>query len=220
MTIEKISLGRGDPILRMIGKEIPSPISILPTQLVIRGCSSISIGGVYRRLLKRCLTSILATVRSSQWNTETNQQEVSCCVGCGASELFWAIMWDEIGKAITHSSYPNEHHSSSPFHHFISLFHNYVSQYTSIVSPNGLTTVCQQLSSSYLQIPRILLTNYHQHFSSASTFSINRELLLWKEKFKYFLMERKPIEWFHPFELQGEKSDVLIWDLGDAFFDG
>jgi hypothetical protein len=229
--LEKISLGRGDPILRLVGgSKVSRRATTEPAQLVIRGCSSVTIGGMYKRALN-CGRSV-PTDRSADGNSSC--YEVLCCVGCGVSELAWAILWEDI--AISLASFPSSslalpQRNSDPFSQLIiAVTQNLVSgngQGSHLLPSSSLATLCHNLSQSYLEIPTLLLSN---HLSSASSFSVKRELLLWKQTLRDVLFgdlswrgaplpphcfSRKPFT-----ENDNVTQELTVFSLGEAFFDG
>lgn len=178
---------------------------------MIRGCSSVTIGGMYKRLLRRCLTSMIASLNSGGYaSTPTNPSpegcpsketfkppyEVLCCAGCGISELAWSIVFEEIGVSIVSPSSASCRSQviSNPLTELIAtVAQKLKASLSKITSENGqslsLASLCHQISQSYLEIPLLLLANQHRvNFPAAiASFPVRRELLLWKENLKGIL---------------------------------
>jgi hypothetical protein len=245
--LEKISLGRGDPILRLVGGSKVSRRSTEPTQLVIRGCSSVTVGGMYKRLLRRCLTSLTAALNSGRYAPQDSSPdgspsgqnsrgpyEVLCCAGCGISELAWAILFEEIVISLASPSTASRG-NSNPFSELIAAVAQKLEAGLSRIAPgNGhshllqsssLATLCHHLSQSYLEIPTLLLSNQHR---AGKSFPVKRELLLWKQNLRGILFGE--LSWHdtplpphcfarEPFQ-DNEAQEVMVLSLGEAFFDG
>jgi hypothetical protein len=236
--LEKISLGRGDPLLRVIG-DPPSGGApgrqIHPRQLVLRGCTSVVIGGMYRRLLKRCLAAITSALEAGKYSNATGQYEIICCAGCGVSELLWAILCEEISNTLSPPPQQStQSHRQDLFSILIITIRSSIQERLQRVASvknlplvlSSLKSLCRQLSETYLHIPSLLLSN-HQRSQGVGSFRVRRDLLLWKETLKRRLSEvdltSGPREDFSfPFS---ETNDFLsqkvgIFSLGEAFFDG
>jgi hypothetical protein len=231
--LEKISLGRGDPLLRLIGQSSAAPLLLYPRQLVLRGCTSVVIGGMYKRLLRRSLVAITATLSVGKYSSETERYEIVCSAGCGVSELLWAIVCEEIANSFS-SQRSVQSDPQNPFSILIAAIQSKVQEHLGKVSSaknlplllSSLLRLCRHLSESYLQIPSLLVSN-HQRSQGVGSFHVQRDLLLWKQNLKSRLGQGPPAS--GPFEdysvklLESEDSLGMnggVFSLGEAFFDG
>lgn len=234
-SLEKISLGQGDPVIRIKGlqrqnnqneislessfyshsnEETHIQLSQLPSQLVIRGCQSVTIGGMYKRLLKRCLNSIIASLKSlyktSTYNssmisslTTIKQDEIICSIGCGISELIWSIFMEEIANHLQNSSSSTIIDIQKLSKPFEKLIFTYLESITKLLPKNNspdiqasnllsLIQCCRYISNSYLQIPLLTLQNSSQatiHYGR--NLSPQRALLIWKDNLKQVLYQER-----------------------------
>jgi hypothetical protein len=65
-----------------------TPMCNVIRQVVVRGCGSPVITGMYRRLLKRCLKVIQSFC--------LHEPDVYALPGCGISDIIWSVIWEEV----------------------------------------------------------------------------------------------------------------------------
>lgn len=74
------------------------------SQLVLRGISSPAVGGVYRRLVKRCLLAVQAALPAKDpFASRSPSLDDSKCLfvpGGGRMELVWSMVWGDVGGVV------------------------------------------------------------------------------------------------------------------------
>ena len=183
------------PLLRLKGvvfKEASGLCQKLPLQLVMRGCLSVHVRGIYRRLVTRCLVAVRCAYRECAGQKEDGG--IVCAMGGGSNEMGWSILWDDISNAID-SLNKSQRDISTPSHTspFTALSHQLAADMlrTELCRGDGappvlLVEMCRLLAKAYQSVANVLVANRmaaaHSPKSGVMDRGVQRLSLIWRTR--------------------------------------
>ena len=204
--VERVSMGFGasDAMLRLHGLRNSESSQKRVRQIVIRGCGSPIVTGIYRRLLKRSIR----VIQSFQMHNDV----VYGLPGCGINEMNWSIVWEEISNILEGSSEcllkVRNGESLAPMQKLslvicrlilrrydandalsedkcsISMISGIdrIKSQMDVYTLQSIIQICASLSEAYLAVPELLVRNRGAMSSSQISHSEEKRVVLWWKK--------------------------------------
>ena len=206
--VEKITMGprSSQTYLRIHGSELKTAHNHT-CQVVMRGCASSTLSGMYKRLLKRCLRILQSLCSADRVDF--------LLPGCGICEMTFSVIWDEVVRHLECATYFEEEGDVlSPlkcvaikFCYVLLHQHNYhgidTHQPLSVTAMicevdkiklrlskgclQSLIDIGKSISLALFQIPQALLRNHANAAYSSNSGFINvtmaRNCFMWKRHF-------------------------------------